>query len=328
MNYRVGNTARKALLIALVVLAVLMVRQTRRDGEGHFLSSRTYEDIYYLPPPQWLGLFSLGHREAAAGMIWLKALIYFGDELVHRGDVSNLYAYTDAMLTLDPYFKKVYHWSSTSALYRPGHLGPDDAWQAIGYLERGVRLFPDDGRMAWELGATYLYELIPLLVDPEEKAEARRKGIEHLRVATLRGAGPAWLALTAASELGKLGHREQQIAHLQEVYSQVDDPRTKERIEDQLARLRSEAFADALRATHEQLESERLESFPYLDMDLFVLVGSKPAFDGQALLLRNFDPEEIRFQVEGSEAGQGPTVTPMEAASSSDAGVAAGAGTP
>ena len=310
-----------------MAFALLAVRQTRRDGEGHFLGSRTYEDIYYLPPPQWLGLFSLGHREATAGMIWLKALIYFGDELVHRGDVSNLFAYTDAMLTLDPYFKKVYHWASTSALYRPGELGPDDAWQAISYLERGARLFPDDGDMAWELGATYTYELIPLLRDPDEKAEARRKGIEHLRVAALRGAGPAWLALTAASELGKLGHREQQIAHLQEVYSQVDDPRTKRRIEDQLARLRSEAFADALRATHAQLEAERLESFPYLDMDLFVLVGKKPAFDGQALQLRNFYPEEIRFGDEEPE--QPPADTPTEAAGASpDAGAAADAGTP
>lgn len=286
---------RSALPLALAVtLAGATAHVARRDGQSHFHSTQRYEDVYYLPPPDWLGVLALGHAEAVAGLIWLRALIYYGDELMNRGEVHNLYNYTDAMLTLDPYFKKVYRWVSTNALYRTGHVDAEDAKRAIGYLERGVKLFPDDGELAWTLGAMYLYELPPLL-PIEARAEARSRGIEHVRLASRLGAGPPWLALSAATELGRLGQHEQQIAHLQEVYDQVSDPNVKRAIEARLATLRSEAFAEALRRTYEELERNRQRDFPYIDRDLYLHVGPRPPFDGTALLLRGFDPQDERF---------------------------------
>jgi hypothetical protein len=202
------------------------------------------------------------------------------------------------MLTLDPYFKKVYSWISACALYRTGTVTADDAKQVIAYLERGVRLFPDDGELAWTLGADYLYELPPLLQNEAERQEAKRRAIEHLKVAALRGAGPPWLALSTATELGKLGQHEQEIAHLQEIYDQVSDPDIKDQIEQRMSRLRSVAYTEALRHTYEELEAARLRDFPYLDRELYLLVGPKPPFDGQAQRLRNFDPQEHRFEQE------------------------------
>ena len=272
---------------------------TRQDGESHYLRTQRYEDVYYLPPPAWLHVFSLGHKEALADVIWLRSLIYFGDELLHRGAVQHLYQYTDAMLSLDPYFKKVYQWISTCALYRTGKVTATDARRAIAYLERGVRLFPDDGDLAWTLGADYLYELPPLLDSQQERTEARRRALEHLKVAALRGAGPPWLALSTATELEKLGQREQEIAHLQEVYDEISDPTVKKGVELRLARLRSASFAEALRRTYEDLEAARQRDFPYLDRELYLLVGPRPPFDGQALLLRHFDPAAHRFDDAG-----------------------------
>jgi hypothetical protein len=202
------------------------------------------------------------------------------------------------MLSLDPYFKKVYAWISSVALYRTGTVTAADANQVIAYLERGVRLFPDDGELAWTLGADYLYELPALLKTPEQKAEAKRRGLEHLKVAALRGAGPPWLGLSTATELGKLGQHEQEIAHLQEIYAQASDPDLKNQIEQRLTHLRSAAFTEALRHTSDELEAARLRELPYLDRELYLQVGPKPPFDGQALLLRHFDPETVRFQAD------------------------------
>jgi hypothetical protein len=287
----VVKRARPKLLLALgLAAAVATAHVTRQNGQAHYLATQRYEDVYYLPPPDWLVLFSLGHREAVAGLVWLRALIYFGEELQQRGQVHNLYNYTDAMLALDPHFKKVYQWVSSTSLYRTGTIHASDAWRAIRYLEQGVRLFPDDGELAWALGATYLYELPPLL-PIDQRAEPRRRGIEHLRVAARLGAGPPWLVLTTASELGRLGQREQEIAHLQEVYDQISDPKVKEQIELRLTRLRDATFSEALRKTNEELDAARAAQFPYLDRELFLLVGKRPPFDGRALLLRNFDPE-------------------------------------
>ena len=285
-----------------IALGAVGARQARRDGERHYLSTQRYEDLYYLPPPDWLGIFSLGHREALADLIWLRALVYFGEELVHRGDVANLYRYADAMIALDPYFKKVYAWVASSAIYRTGNVTIADAHKAIAYLEVGVRLFPDDGKLAWDLGANYLYELPPLLDDARERNEARRRGVEHLRVAVLRGEGPPWLALSASSELRRLGHAEQEIRYLQELYPQITDPEVKGEVERRLAQLRSQSDAEAMRHATEQFERARMRDFPYLDPTLYLLVGPRPPFDGRALLLRHFDPEAEMFQSQDDPA--------------------------
>jgi tetratricopeptide (TPR) repeat protein len=280
-------------LVALGVCAALIAGHTRIDSQRHFAGTQRYEDIYYLPPPGWLQAFSLGYREATAGLIWLRTLIYFGDELAHRGNVANLSHYADAMLALDPYFKRVYRWIATCGVYRTGHVGPEHVRKSISYLERAARLFPDDGEIAWDLAAFYLYELRPLTQDPAEKESARRKGVEHLQFATLRGAGPPWLVLNAAGELEKLGQRERQIAFLQEAYGQVADENIREQIHNRIATLQSATFAEALAREYEEVETARARDFPYLELELFLQIGKKPAFDGTALLLRGFAPDGL-----------------------------------
>jgi hypothetical protein len=286
---------RAACSAGAMMLAGGVVFATREAGQARFLAAEKYEDVYYLPPPAWLSAISLGHKEALADLLWLRSLVYFADELDHKGEVKHLYDYTDAMLRLDPQFRKVYLWVSSCALYRTGTITDRDARNAIAYLERAVRLFPDDGELAWTLGATYLYELVPLLSNEADQLEAKRQGLEHLKVAAMRGAGPRWLALTTAAELGKLGQTEQEITHLEQVYGQVSDPTVKTQIEMRLARLRSSAYAEALRRTFSELEAARARDFPYLDRELYLLVGKRPPFDGTALLLRDFDPEADRF---------------------------------
>ena len=279
----------------LLVLVGAYTGRLREQAMGHYLSTQRYEDVYYLPPPAWLRLFSLGYREALADLIWMKALIYFGEELYHRGEVKNLYAYTDAILALDEHFVAVYHWVASCALYRTGEITVDDARRAIAYLERGVRLFPDDGTLAWDLGATYRFELVPLLIDREARDEARRRGVEHLQTAALRGAGPPWLVFTNATQLEKLGQTEQAIHHLEEAYQSIFDPQLRQDIESRLRALRSTAHAEALRHAVVDFEQERQKHFPYLSGILYWLVGARPPFDGYQQLQHYFDPLLDRF---------------------------------
>lgn len=284
----------RALSILLVLCfagpLVLAIDHIRGQAQGHYSATQRYEDVYYLPPPDYLKAFSLGYREALADAIWMKALVYFGEELVHRGDVTNVYHYTDAMLALDPRFKKVYHWVAVTSIYRPGRVGKEDVYKAIAYLKQGARLFPDDGELAWDLGATYSFELPPLLATKAEGDQARRDGLEYLELAALRGAGPAWLGLQAATQLGHLGKTEQALRHLEEVYATTTDLALREQIEIRISRLRSAAYAEAFRHSNEELSAARAKHYPYLDDTLYLLVGPRPPFDGDSLLLRDFDP--------------------------------------
>ena len=284
---------KRATAIAVIVLLMsgfCSIRYLRVHAMGHYLGTRRYEDVYYLPPPPWLRAFSLGYREALADLIWMKALVYFGEELFHQGNVEHLYSYADAMLALDKYFVAVYRWVASCALYRTGEVKVDDVHKAIGYLERGIRLFPDDGQLAWDLGATYRYELVPMLNDSGEREEARRRGLEYLQIAALRGAGPAWLALSNAAQLEKLGHSEQAIRHLEETYSMTYDSKLREQIEARLQQLRSLAYAEALRNAVANFEQARQRDFPYLSPTLYWMVGPRPPFDGYRQLQHRFDP--------------------------------------
>jgi len=278
-----------ALALLVVLLMAAAIDRIRARAQHQFIATQTYEDIYYLPSSDSLIVGSLGYREALADLLWMKALVYYGEELIHRGEVKNLFRYADAVLALDPDFKRMYRWVASGALYRTGNITVDDARTAIRYLEVAARRFPDDGELAWDLGANYAFELAPML-DGDAREAAKRKGLEHMEAAALRKAGPPWLALQTAGQLQALGRQEQAIRHLEDAYAIASDPEIKERIEQQLSELRSQSYAEALRRTAQELETARQRDFPYLDSTLYLLVGARPPFGGDAWLAQGFDP--------------------------------------
>jgi tetratricopeptide (TPR) repeat protein len=160
-------------------------------------------------------------------------------------------------------------------MYRPVETPLDDMRTAVAFLERGARRFPDDGEMAWDLGAALSFELAPRVDDPAEKERLRALGVEHLETAARLGAGPDWLVFTNATQLRRLGRVEQAIRHLEEMYSMVRDAETRAAIERELAALRSERYAEAFRRANEELEANRLADFPYVPSDLYLLLGRR-----------------------------------------------------
>jgi hypothetical protein len=255
----------------------------RSRSMQHYLATRTYEDIYYLPPPTWLQVMSLGYRRALAQFIWRSALIYFGDEFENRGAVKHVFNYGDAMLALDPDFKRVYRWVGVAGVYTPTGSPPEFIERAIDVLRRGVERFPDDGRLAWDAGATIAYELLPNL----PKSDPRRERLsaeanDYMLAAARLGAGPPWLVLTNATALRKLGEKDRELRHLEEMYAIVRDPRVKAQIEVRLAQLRSEAYAEAFRRANEEFEERRRKEFPYLPSTLYFFVAD-PIVPAQGL---------------------------------------------
>jgi len=281
------------LSTVLRVLAVLLIAGVgsaflRGPAMNSYLAGERYEDIYYLPPPSWLRVFSLGHEEALADLIWMRALVYFGEELGERGEVAHVFDYGDAIVTLDPYFAAAYRWVGSAAIYRTGNVTARDAERAIAFLERGVRRLPDDGELLWELGATLSYELPPLLDDPAAKRAAKQRGIPYLEAAARRGGGPPWLVLTNASQLERLGRTEQAIRHLEEMYATVRDEDTRAEIRAHLGRLRSAAYAEAFAAAQRDLDARRWRDAPYLSPTLYLLIEPRPAPDERARWLRDW----------------------------------------
>lgn len=263
------------MLTVVVALAALAgVWSLRGRAMEQYLQTQTYEDIYYLPPPAWLQVMSLGYRRALADLIWLRALIYFGDEFENRGAVKHVFNYGESMLALDPDFRRVYRWVGVAGVYTPTGSPPEFIEQAIDVLRRGVERFPEDGQLAWDAGATIMYELLPHLPkDDPDRERLRTEGTEHMMAAARLGAGPDWLVITNASALRKLGEKERELHHLEEMYAMVRDPVVKGQIEVRLSQLRDEAYAEAFRRANEEFEERRKAEFPYLPPTLYFFVA-------------------------------------------------------
>jgi hypothetical protein len=272
----------------IIALAVVGASAARPSAMRAYLAGETYEDVYYLPPSAWLRVFSLGHEEALADLVWMRALIYYGDELAHRGGVTHVFDYGDAIVTLDPHFLAAYRWAGLGALYRTNASAAQDAERAAAFMVRGLRYFPEDPELLWEIGATLTYELPPLLQTREAKNDARQRGLPYLQAAARLGGGPPWLALTNVTQLQRLGRTEQAIRHLEEVFATVRDEATREQLALTLARLRSEAHAQAFTAAQADLDARRRRDAPYLSPAMYLLTVPWPAPETRTRWLRDW----------------------------------------
>ena len=113
-----------------------------------------------------------------------------------------------------------------------------------------------------------------------------------MRAAVVRGAGPPWVAMSTMANLEEMGQREQQIAFLQEAYGQVSE-QMRQKIAAKLAQLQSASFAEAFTRAQQESEALPARDYPYLDPDLFMQVGAKPASITYALAAC-FDPRRWR----------------------------------
>lgn len=271
------HALRTALPLSLALLgAAAFASLVRLRAMDHYVASETYEDVYYVPPPEWLPVFSLGYDEAFADLLWTRALVYFGEEMHQRGALAHVFDYTDAMLALDPDFRAVYEWIGTAGLYRPQAITAEDAQRTIEYLRRGHERFPEDGELAWTLGAALAFELPPLLERAEDKEAARAEGAEYIMRAARLGAGPEWLAMTGATLLSRVGRAEAAVAHLEELYALAPSDEARAEIANAIGALRSRAHAEAMVEANRDEEERRLRELPYAPPSLYFLIGPRP----------------------------------------------------
>ncbi len=270
--------ARGLVVLMAWVLLVLASGRLRGAAHGHFVRTSRYEDVYYLPPPEWLLVLSLGHRRALADLVWIRALLYFGEELRQKGAVRHVFRYGEAMVRLDPDFRRVYRWVAMAATYHTGEVSSEVTMRAARFVRRGAERFPDDGRLAWETGALLVYELAPWLeregrVDAARRA--REEGASFLASAARLGAGPPWLAMANATLLRRLGKMELAASHLEEMLALTRDPAERERIAARLETLRDSLRVEAQRRFLKALREAHQRDYPWMPLDLYLLVGPR-----------------------------------------------------
>ncbi|MCX7808572.1 MAG: hypothetical protein N2515_08180 [Deltaproteobacteria bacterium] len=254
------------------LVGVLTLLALRHGAHRQFMEGQSYEDIYAIPPAKWLPWISLSYDDAMASLLWCMALVYQGEDILHRGGLEHVYNYAEAMLTLDPDFRSVYVWIGSAGVYSPQGTTWEDIERTLVFLYKGRKRFPKDGELAWVLGATLAFEA-PIFAPKERRESLRLEGLEHLMDAVRFGAAPEWLVLSNSSMLGRLGQAERAIAYLEEMYARISDPMVRAEIQHRIASIRSDVYGQAFVEANENFELERLRTFPYVNPDLFFLIA-------------------------------------------------------
>jgi hypothetical protein len=267
MNDRAARLATALAAAALVAMTVF-VHDRAVARQSHF---RSEDDLLYLPRPSVLRTLALGHHELVADLVFVRAVIYFGGELAHKGDYRWLENYLDTIVKLDPHWKTPYRWAGVATMYTGRTITNDNIKVSSHFLELGAREFPSDWELPFMLGCNYLFEL--KTDDPRERANWQRQGGEWIRHSAIVGGAPSWVPLLAATILRKEGQEEAAVRHLEEVYVSTQDARTREEVRNRLKSLHAKIDFEKAERDRIAFESAWHETVPYAPPDFFVVLG-------------------------------------------------------
>ncbi len=222
-----------AFAVGLVAVVFLLDFRTRaRLVRGSFPDAA---DRYYLPPPTYLRMASLGYQEAAADLVWVAAIQHAADRrLVAGRRFPWLEAYLDAVLALNPYMLKVYLWADGTLTYARGNMRQRDWLRAIHYLEIGHRHFPRNWELLFKLSCAYT-ELRSKNAD--QRSRWMRRAADYLWKAHLVGGGPPWLGSLAARYWSEEGQWMLAYRRTLEEFKATDNKAVRQQMADRLANL-------------------------------------------------------------------------------------------
>ncbi len=260
-----------------MLLGAVGVVPLRGTLNRQYDSHRRVLDSAEIPTVGVARVASLGHVEWLADVLWINALLYYGESLSARNPGRYISRYASVMISLDPHFRQAYLWAAVALVMRTGEVPTDDIRRAADYLEVGLRIFPGDGELHLQRGATLAFELSPRLPrDSVERRQIRAVAAEHFRKASALGEGPEWMALTAATFLAEAGRNDAAIEALRDGLVRAENPAFRERIQQRLIEmLRTHPSDDRGLSEMQSLEAARHREYPYLPTPLYLFVGPR-----------------------------------------------------
>ncbi len=210
-------------LLGLVILgaATLAVAQPRSDSTR---AQRVLDtDLVFVPSPEGVRAASSGFEEVAADLMWVRAVLLFGERFSEAEDaawVDWLARMIDTITALDPRWSTPYHYGS--GMLRV--LGQVDASSAL--LERCTDERPEDHWCPMSRGMNDLL----FVHDPAAAAVWMKRAAE-------RASAPRWYAAAAAAMLSDAGQRRAGLAYLDEQLAEAADPAVVADLQAQRAKL-------------------------------------------------------------------------------------------
>jgi hypothetical protein len=236
----------------------------------------------------------LGHDIFAANVAWSSALIYFGDWRLSRSKATprHLFDYAELIASLDPDFKPIYFWLSTTYINSRPEIGMRDLHRVADFIEQGMERFPSDCEFPFMAGSNYVGYSVerPARERLEEIARAVRY---YERASLLEGCNPLLpfslgyfyrrrrmliAELERDVERDSAVARIEQIDFLKKTFLLSTDEDTRKRARGSLRALGlANSDIDALSTQYTlPLKRARAQTMPYLPLDHWTLIVAPP----------------------------------------------------
>lgn len=265
-----------AFTAGILLSAAELIQFSRGKVVEDYAQLQTGTEVFALPDPSHLVVFSLGYRSALADLLFGRTLVNAGIHFAEKRVFEQLDRYLDAIAVLDPLYRDVY-WYADPLLTLSSVPMPKRNYRiARDFQERGRRLFPDDADL-WMSSGQFVAYLAPQHLPPEEDPEEWR--IEGARI--LEHACNVWptrddlppTCLNASTLLSRAGEIAASIDSLRRLIALSDDPQVRVGASQRLQLLLSVQEADAMRESQGQQERLHSMDLPLASRIQYQMIG-------------------------------------------------------
>lgn len=172
-------------------------------------------DLFYLPKGDYAKWATLGYRQAAADLIWLKAIQHFGERKQTAQGYRWAYHAVDVVTDLDPQFSFAYLVAGTILGIWAGQVE-----ESISILTKGMQHNPTVWQLPFTVGYDYYFELC-------DAATAAR----YFRIAATLPGSPQYLPKLAARMTVEGSGPDAALEFLEHFSQQTSDERLLEALE-------------------------------------------------------------------------------------------------
>jgi hypothetical protein len=274
---RVRLAATSAIVAIVAIVALGGARVARVAAEQD--TPAVLADAPYAPAPRTAALVTLGYRELAADLLFLRLKGYFGGSESTAGGIAAL---VEAIIALDPHHHRIYEWGARAITL--ASRGVDNAayLRAIAVLEAGARQFPGDWKLPYLASEIYTQDL--QTQDPAQRRAWDERGTSLTESAIRKPNAPAEAATWAATMRTRLGQHQRAIDGLREMLLVTDDATARARLLAKLADLEHESageLAGELLLARHRFEAAWRATRPAVPASMYLLLGPplSPGFD-------------------------------------------------
>ncbi len=218
---------RTIIEISALALVLVLVFVSARSVE-ELSSEKQRLEVLYLPSGEFIDQASLGYRNLAADLLWVKTVQYYGGYRWGNNDLALFSHLVEVITDLDPQFTFAYLFGGLVIAQDLGYFE-----EGMALIKKGIENNPTDWWLVFELGfLNYVY------------ARDYATAAHYFQLASRFPDADEITKRFAAFVAAKAGHTETSIAMWEELSRNSDNPHIRDMAKNYIEKLKQEIDTD------------------------------------------------------------------------------------